>query len=101
VQVRIYRRVKSAMQSGRAGTDRWVVEFPPNAPRKAYELNGWTMSGDTRRQLRLEFDSEAEATAYAESRGLAYAVEPETPRRIKPKSYSDNFRYDRIGRWTH
>jgi hypothetical protein len=89
------------MQSGRANTDKWVVEFPPSAPRQAYPLNGWTMSGDMNRQLRLEFDSEAEAIGYAEKQGLAYVREPVQARRIRPKSYSDNFRYDRIGRWTH
>jgi hypothetical protein len=101
VQVRIYRRAKSAMQSGRATSDKWVVEFPPSAPRQAYALTGWTMSGDTRRQLMLEFDSEAEAVAYAERQGLAYVLEPAQTRRLRPKSYSDNFRYDRVGRWTH
>ena len=101
MQVRIYRRSKSAMQSGRANSDQWVLEFPPSAPRHAYPLNGWTMSADMNRQLRLEFDSEAEAIAYAEKQGLAYVREPVQVRRIRPKSYSDNFRYDRIGRWTH
>jgi hypothetical protein len=89
------------MQSGRANSDKWVLEFPPSTPRLAYPLNGWTMSGDMNRQLHLEFDSEAEAIAYAEKQGLAYALEPVQARRIKPKNYSDNFRYDRIGRWTH
>ncbi len=101
MQVRIFRRSKSAMQSGRAVADKWVVEFPPSAPRQAYPLNGWTMSGDTQRQLRLEFDSRDEAVAYAEREGLAYVLVPDHPPRMRPKSYADNFRYDRIGRWTH
>jgi hypothetical protein len=101
VKVRIYRRSKSAMQSGRATAEKWALEFPPSAPRQAYPLNGWTMSGDMQRQLRLEFDSKEEAVAYAEREGLAYVVEPEQLRQVRPKSYSDNFRYDRVGRWTH
>jgi hypothetical protein len=101
VQVRIYRRSKSAMQSGRAATAKWVVEFPPSAPRQIYALTGWTMSGDMQRQLRLEFDSKDEAIAYAQKEGLAYVLEPEHRREMRPKSYSDNFRYDRVGRWTH
>jgi ETC complex I subunit conserved region len=101
VKVRIYRRSKSAMQSGRAVADTWAVEFPPSAAQEAYPLNGWTMSGDMQRQLRLEFDSKEEAVAYAEREGLAYVIEPDHTRQLKPKSYSDNFRYDRVGRWTH
>ena len=71
MKVRIFRRSKSTMQSGRAGADKWAVEFPPSAPRQAYPLNGWTMSGDMQRQLRLEFDSKEEAIAYAEREKLA------------------------------
>ena len=86
MKVRIYRRSKSAMQSGRAIADKWAVEFPPSAPRQAYPLNGWTMSGDMQRQLRLAFDSKEEAVAYAEREKLAYVVEPDQPRQLRPKS---------------
>jgi hypothetical protein len=31
----------------------------------------------------------------------AYSVQSAQARVVRPKSYSDNFRYDRVGRWTH
>ena len=41
------------------------------------------------------------AIAYAEREGYAYVVEEPTPRRLQIQAYADNFKYDRVGRWTH
>ncbi len=101
MRVRIFQPAKTAMQSGRANTRRWVLEFEPSVRREADPLMGWTSSSDTRRQLRIYFDSREEAVAHAERNGFAYAVEEPRDRRIRPKSYAENFRYDRIDRWTH
>jgi hypothetical protein len=101
MQVRIYQPAKTAMQSGLAGTLKWVLEFPPGAPRVADPLMGWTGSTDTRAQVHLTFDSREEAVAFAERHGLPYLVEEPHRRQFRPKSYADNFRYDRVGRWTH
>ena len=92
MQVRIYRPARNAMQSGQAGSKQWVLEFP---------LMGWTTSDKTRQQVTLKFDSKEEAIAYAQREGYAYRVEEPAPRRLQVKAYSDNFRYDRIGSWTH
>ena len=101
MRVRVFQPAKTAMQSGRANTRRWVLEFEPSVRREADPLMGWTSSSDTRRQLRIYFDSREEAVAHAERNGFAYAVEEPRDRRIRPKSYAENFRYDRIDRWTH
>jgi hypothetical protein len=101
MRVRIYQPAKTAMQSGRGGTKRWVLEFEPEARRELDPLMGWTSSPNTRTQVRMSFDTLEEAIAYAERQGYAYTVQQARSRTIRPKSYSDNFRYDRIGRWTH
>ena len=101
MQVRIYRSPKTAMQSGRARASQWVMEFEPQAPRSVEPLMGWTSSADTRAQLRLRFDTLEEAIDYAQNEGLMYSVERPRERKMKPKTYSDNFKYDRLGRWTH
>jgi len=102
MQARIFIPAKTAMQSGRAGTQKWVLEFAPSSRREADPLMGWTSSDDTRRQLRLTFETREEAVAYAEREGIPYVVveEPQA-RRVQPKAYADNFRFDRIGNWTH
>ena len=89
------------MQSGRANTDRWVVEFEPESRREVEPLMGWTSSADTRAQLRLRFDSQEEAVAYAKKHGFMYTLEQPRNRRIQPKAYADNFKVDRLLRWTH
>ncbi len=94
-EVIIYRPAKNAMQSGRANTRRWVVEFPPGAPRRADSVMGWIGSGDTRAQVRLRFDSREEAIAYAERNDLSYRLAEPHPRRVIKKSYADRFRWDR------
>ena len=63
---RIYQRPKNAMQSGRAQTDRWVLEFEPAEAKRPDPLTGWAGSGDTREQVRLSFPTAEAAQAYAE-----------------------------------
>jgi hypothetical protein len=100
-RARIFEQPKSAMQSGRAGIHEWILEFEPAAPRRADPLMGWISSGDTQSQVRLRFESRDEAVAYAVAQGLSYEVELPQERRVKPKAYSDNFRYGRTDNWTH
>jgi hypothetical protein len=97
---RIYRPAKTAMQSGTAKT-RWLLEYEAEAPREVEPLMGWTSSGDMKSQLKLWFDSAEEAVAYAERNGIAYRVEMAIESKRRGMSYSDNFKYSRVGLWTH
>ena len=96
MRARIYRPSKSAMQSGRANTRQWVLEFEPALAKGHDPLMGWTSSADTGRQVRLRFDSEDAAISFAKSRGLDYDLEEPGPRKVRPKSYAANFRWDRV-----
>ncbi|WOJ89398.1 ETC complex I subunit [Methylocapsa polymorpha] len=98
---RIYRPAKTATQSGSARAKLWVLEFEPEEARQIEPLMGWTSSGDMKSQVRLRFGDKEEAIAYAERSGLAYRVEEEKPVSRKILSYSDNFKFTRIGQWTH
>jgi hypothetical protein len=101
MRARIYRPAKNAMQSGKARTKLWLLEYEPESPRTVDPLMGWTSSGDVRQQMTLEFDTVDEAVAYATGNGIAYQVfEPHVPT-PKPKAYSDNFKYDRKVPWSH
>ena len=92
MKARIFQKPKNAMQSGRAGTQRWVLEFAPTEARKADPLMGWAGSGDTQRQLCLGFATRDEAVAYAEKNGIAVEVVPTPVRTLKIQAYADNFR---------
>ena len=92
---RIFRPSKTAMQSGRAGTRRWVLEYEPATPRDPDPLMGWSSARDTLNQVRLKFATLEEAKQFAEKNGLDYTIVEPRERQFKPKSYADNFRYDR------
>jgi hypothetical protein len=98
---RIYKPAKTAMQSGQANTKEWVLEHEPATPREIDPLMGWTSSSDTRTQVKLTFDTKEEAVAYARRNGIAYRLMEPKPRQPVRKSYADNFKYGRIGSWTH
>src|SRR3546814_18818798 len=81
--VRIYQRPKNAMQSGKARTDRWVVEFEPAEAKRPDPLTGWAGSGDTREQVLMNFASLEAAKAYAEREGLPFTVTPAPAKTLK------------------
>ena len=93
---RIYQPSKTAMQSGRANTHQWVLEFEPAEAKRRDPLMGWTSSGDTRQQLSLRFETREEAIAYAERNGIACTVQAPHARTIRPKNYADNFAWKQV-----
>ncbi len=88
---RIYQPAKSAMQSGRANTRQWLLEFEQSEKRNIDGLMGWTGSADTQAQVCLRFLSRGEAESYAKKNGIVYDVKEPQMRRVRPKSYTDNF----------
>ena len=98
---RIYRPAKTAMQSGPARTKEWRLEHEAVVPRTIDPLMGWTSSADTSSQVQLAFDTLEEAVAYAERIGIPFRIESPKERKIIRKSYADNFKFGRIGTWTH
>ncbi len=89
------------MQSGKARTKLWVLEYEPERPHEIDPLMGWTSSADMLQQVQLEFATREEAVGYAEKRDIPYQIfEPHKPV-AKAKSYSDNFRFDRKVPWSH
>ncbi len=90
-EARIYQPAKTAMQSGRAKTTAWILEYEPAEARRADPLMGWISSGDTEGQIRLTFQSKEEAVAFCDRKGVAYQVAEPKRRRIKGKNYSDNY----------
>jgi hypothetical protein len=101
MRARIFEPAKSAMQSGKALTKKWLLEFEPETALEIDPLMGWTSSSDMRQQVQLQFDTCEEAVAYCKTHGIPYQVfEPHRPI-VRPKSYSENFRFDRKEPWSH
>lgn len=89
---RIYQIQKNAMQSGKARTQTWVLEYVPVEAKRPDPLTGWAGSGDTQSQVKLSFPSLEAAQAYADREGIAYALVPTPPKTLKIQAYADNFR---------
>ena len=99
---RIYRPAKTAMQSGKAKTQDWVLEFEPADARRSEPVMGWTVTGDTAgSQVQLWFESKDEAVRYADQHGIAFQVIDPKPAKRIIKAYADNFAFGRKVPWTH
>lgn len=91
MDARIYQPAKTAVQSGRANTRRWILEIEPRERQERDPLMGWWGSSNTERQVTLYFDSKDEAVAYARKHGLSFRVHEPHKRVVRPKSYAENF----------
>ncbi len=92
-KVRIYRPSRTAMQSGRGKLKKWLIEYEPQSARIPESLMGWISSKDTLNQVKLSFDTIEEAIDYAEKRGWEYTLQEVQTKKIKPRTYLDNFKY--------
>jgi hypothetical protein len=92
MQARIFQRPRNVMQSGKALTDQWILDFAPAEAGQPDPLMGWAGGSDTQRQLQLRFESAEAAVAYAKKHGIDAVVHPTPPRRLKLQAYADNFR---------
>lgn len=101
MRARIYQPAKNAMQSGRGNEKRWVLDYVAGKAKKMDPLMGWTSSGDMNSQIRMTFDTRQEAEAFAKKEGLDCVVVEAHTKTRKSKVYSDNFKHDRTGLWTH
>src|SRR5436853_2116116 len=89
---RIFKPAKNAMQSGRAETKEWQLDYEPEQPRAIEPLMGWTSSGDMKQQLSIRFDSKEDAVAYCERKGIPYQVIEPKASALRQVAYADNLR---------
>ena len=96
MKARIYQPAKTAMQSGRAQTRKWRLEYDTADSRFVEPLMGWTGARGTLGQLNLRFDSKEAAIAYAEKHKIPYEVDEPQQRKPCRKAYADNFAFTRL-----
>lgn len=89
------------MTSGRATAGIWVLEYQSTQPRVIDPLTGNTRNSDTRAQLKMTFDTRDAAVAYAKANQIPHRVVDRPKSKRIPRSYSENFDYDRKLPWTH
>ena len=89
-KAKIYKPTRTAMQSGKGNTKKWLLEFD-TLDNGVDPLMGWESSKDTMSEIKLEFSSKDQAINYAKKNDLDfYIIEPQK-RKIIIKSYSNNF----------
>jgi len=89
-KAKIYRPSKTAMQSGLAKSDKWIIEYFTNDT-DVNPLMGWESSNDTMSEVRLEFPSKEVAVDFAKKNKIDFEIIEPKKRKILKKSYQDNF----------
>jgi hypothetical protein len=91
--VRIFRPSKSATQSARGKQKEWLLTYSLETKRQPEPLMGWTQSADTLNQVTLLFKTIEEAIEFSNKNGWKYTISEPKPRRLKGRTYLDNFKY--------
>ena len=89
---RIFQRSKNAMQSGRARSGDWVLEFESARRKRPDPLTGWAGGAETQEQVILTFPTLEAALAYAAREGIDAHVVPPAEPKLRLQAYADNFR---------
>ena len=92
-KAKIFIPAKTAMQSGRGKTKKWILKFETK-DNKTNPLMGWESGDDTMKEVILEFTTKDKAIEYAKKNSITFEViEPKKYDYII-KSYANNFLKD-------
>lgn len=97
--VRIYSPAKNAMQSGTFGTHKWQIQFDTR-DRWENPMMGWTATADALSMTTVDFMTMEDAVQYCERNGWQYYIDERKGMRLRPKSYSANFSWNKRTRTT-
>ncbi|MDX1949332.1 MAG: ETC complex I subunit [Rickettsiales bacterium] len=88
----IYAPAKTAMQSGKGKTGKWLLEYIPANKKIVDNLMGWQGSNDMLSgEIKIFFDDKNEAISYANKHKIEFEiVEPKQPK-LKIQAYAENF----------
>ena len=89
-KAKIYKPSKTAMQSGKARTKFWVLEFDKSNLSKDFVM-GWTSSSNTNDQVKLKFETQEQAIKYAKENNIQFNLITPNKNKLIIKSYADNF----------
>ena len=89
-KAKIYKPTKTAMQSGVAKYNNWLLEFDTK-DNSINPMMGWESSSDTLSEIKLEFSSKDLAIAYARRNKIEYYIIESKPRKLVKESDADKF----------
>tara|TARA_S200000501_G_C20839384_1_gene750899 strand:- start:2019 stop:2300 length:282 start_codon:yes stop_codon:yes gene_type:complete len=89
-KAKIFKPSKTAMQSGKGNTSKWILEFITEDS-SINPLMGWESSTDTFHEIKLEFLDKESALDYAKKNKIKFEIIEPKEKKIVKKSYADNF----------
>ena len=92
MKAKIYKPAKTAMQSGRAKYNKWILKISDSKNQTKDTMMGWNGGSNTTSQIQLQFKTKEDAINYAKSNDLDYEVLETSERKVISKSYADNFK---------
>ena len=92
-RAKIFIPSKTAMQSGRGKTKKWILKFETRHS-TTNPLMGWESSDDTMSGVTLEFSTKEKAEKYAKNNKIIYEIVEPKKSDFIIKSYADNFLKD-------
>ncbi len=94
-KVIIYKGVKSPTQSGKYKTNFWYLKFDDFYSYEEDVMTGWKGNKLPISKTKLKFSSLDSAIEFAKSKNYEYDVLNKSTRKLKIKSYAENFKYNR------
>ena len=94
-KVTIFKGSKSPTQSGKYKTQFWYLKFDEILLYEQDLITGWKGNISPKSKTKLKFPSLESAIAYAENKNYEYEVFIKKESKIKIKSNSENFRYNK------
>ena len=85
-RAKIYKPAKTAMQSAKGNTRKWLLEFD-TLNTGINPLMGWESSKDTMSEVKLEFLTKEQAINYAKKNNIDYHIIEPQKRKIIKKTY--------------
>ena len=90
---KIYRPCKSHMQSGKARSEKWLLEFLQKAPYFIDPIIGWSGASDMfGTELKLYFSTKEQAINYVKKNNISYFLHTPEQEKICIKHYVNNFK---------
>mgnify|MGYP001978171956 FL=1 len=89
-KAKIYIPSKTAMQSGRGKTKKWLLVYE-SEQNFMDPLMGWESSTDTLQEIKIEFETKEQAVEYAKKNNINFEIQKPKKRKMIIKSYTDNF----------
>ena len=92
MKVTISKPAKSAMQSGKGKSKKWLVSTNYDQTNRSLdEVMGWVSADNTLSQLNFQFDNKEDAIIFCQDSNYEYEVIEPKESSFKHKSYTANF----------